>query len=149
MVSVNLKVWFKWRLNNQDIRLLDVTNNLPVQSMPSNLDQSIQNRIFLQPGDLESALIVPDTSQNISTTFSDGSTPEEYILDFGGAHCQETPETGSVSGWSKSHISLPLCPTVIPSDPQRDSVSKVIKRTEESVVYAQISKDPQPQHLEG
>jgi len=148
-IRYHFQVWFKWRLNNQDIRLLDVTNNLPVQSMPSNLDQSIQNRIFLQPADLESAHIIPDTSQNISRTFSDSSTPQESILEVGGADSRETPETGSVSGWSKSHVSLPLCPTIIPSDPQRDSVSKVIKRTKESVVYAQISKDLQPQHLEG
>jgi len=149
-IRYHFQVWFKWRLNNQDIRLLDVTNNLPVQSTPSNLNRSIQNRIFLQPGDLESPRIIPDTSQDISSTFSDRSPLQESILEVGGADCQpETPETASVSAWSKSHVSFPLCPTIIPSDPQRHSVSKVIKRTEESVVYAQISKDLQPQQLEG
>lgn len=139
-IRYHFQVWFKWRLNNQDIRLLDVTNNLPVLPKPSSLDQSIENRIFLQSGD--QSQVMSDTSPPASP-LQESLSDSSVILELGGDESreQENPDTGSLSVWSKSYVSPPLCPTIIPSDPQRDSVSKVIKRTKESVVYAQISKD--------
>ena len=111
-----------------------------MQSKQSSLDQSIENRIFLQSGDQSH---VSSDSSPPGSPLQESLSDSSVILDLGGAEAkeQENPDTGSLSVWSNSYVSPPLCPTIIPSDPQRDSVSKVIKRTKESVVYAQISKD--------
>merc|ERR1711874_445363 len=46
-VRYHFQVWFKWRSNNQDIRLADsfLTNNIP-ESSQRILDQSVQNQVF-------------------------------------------------------------------------------------------------------
>merc|ERR1719347_348012 len=41
-IRYHFQVWFKWRINNQDIRLLDTSNVMPVMSQDQDLDYSSQ-----------------------------------------------------------------------------------------------------------
>jgi len=126
-IRYHFQVWFKWRSNNQDIRLLDVSNNMPVttRKSPKILRQSIQNRILNQQGlvDYDFTNEAVETSQTSLPHLED---PVEVVVD------------------RREEIRRPpLTPIIISQDPQRDSVSKVIKNTKDSVVYAQVIRTNQ------
>ena len=59
---------------------------------------------------------------------------------------EEKAEGSEPASASRMNMNLPLTPTVIPQDPQRDSVYKAVKRTKESVVYEEIAKDLRPSY---
>ena len=59
---------------------------------------------------------------------------------------EEKAEGSELASASRMNMNLPLTPTVIPQDPQRDSVYKAVKRTKESVVYEEIAKDLRPSY---
>jgi len=131
-IRYHFQVWFKWRSNNQDIRLLDVSNNMPVSinKSPKILGQSIQNRIFKQQG------LAEYPNEAVETSPPHQSDP---VLEV-------TVVTDRREESVRRPTSPPLTPIVISQDPQRDSAYKVIKNNEDSVVYAQVTGSIREDH---
>jgi len=139
-IRYHFQVWFKWRINNQDIRLVDSflsSNNIPESSQSSPSNPRIQNQVFSQvfsnlpaESNQHSALSSPPYPLEENEENED---PQEPKL--------AEPEIPKPPGDSLTNI--PLTPTVIQQDPQRNSVTRAIKTTKESVVYAQCPLLPQ------
>ena len=138
---VSFEVWFKWRINNQDIRLVDsfLSNHIPEssQSTPRNpriLDLSVQNQVFSHIVNLPSG-----TSQRPSLSSSESQSEVNDLED----PQEATPAEPEIPELPEDCLTnVPLTPTVIHQDPQRNSVTRAIKTTKESVVYVQC---PLPQ----
>merc|ERR1711874_391708 len=136
-IRYHFQVWFKWRINNQDIRLVDSflsSNNIPVsaQSSPSNqriLDLSVQNQVFSHISSLP-----PELTQRPSLSSSESQSEEKEV---------EDPQEPEIPDPNDCLTNVPITPTVIHQDPQRNSVTRAIKTTKESVVYAQCPLLPQ------
>merc|ERR1711874_943128 len=132
-VRYHFQVWFKWRSNNQDIRLADsfLTNNIP-ESSQRILDQSVQNQVFSHIDSLPTET----TQQRPSLSSSESQSEENDLED--PQKPQPTPaEPEILEPPGDCLTKVPLTPTVIHQDPQRNSVARAIKTTNESVVYIQ------------
>jgi hypothetical protein len=136
-IRYHFQVWFKWRVNNQDIRLVDSflsSSNKPVSALtsPRNqriLDLSLQNQVFRHIDSLPTG-----TNQRPSLSSSESQSEEKEVED------PQEPEIPEPPGDCLNNV--PLTPTVIHQDPQRNSVTRAVKTTKESVVYVQC---PLPQ----
>jgi len=108
-IRYHFQVWFKWRNTNQEIRLLDVSSNLPVTSRksPRSLVHKIHSRIFSQPADLESPDLTAEASQ-IQPSESASSLLEMAVA------LEETGEENR----------LPLTPSFIAQEPQKETLTR-------------------------
>ena len=92
------------------------------------LDLSLQNQVF-------SHIASPTgTNQRPSLSSSESQSEEKEVED------PQEPEIPEPAGDCLTNV--PLTPTVIHQDPQRNSVTRAVKTTKESVVYVQC---PLPQ----
>ena len=110
------------------------SSNIPVsaQTSPRNqriLDLSVQNQVFSHIGSLP-----PQPHLRPSLSSSESQSEEKEVED------PPEPEIPEPSGDCLTNV--PLTPTVIHQDPQRNSVTRAIMTTKESVVYVQC---PLPQ----
>ena len=114
------------------------SSNIPVtaQTSPRNqriLDLSFQNQVFSHISSLP-----PEPTQrpslSSSESQSESQSEEKEVED------PQEPEIPEPPGDCLTNV--PLTPTVIHQDPQRNSVTRAIKTTKESVVYVQC---PLPQ----
>ena len=145
-----LQVWFKWRLNNQDIRLLDVSSNRPAPLRPGN--------VFLKVEEVPDTIVEKENevSQDVSkceeprkvqaTASSDVDSGKKEMLTYD--YETSTPDQRSAhshpvvghSGHSAISRIIPLSPVIISTDPQADNSSVVVSSTADSDIYAQIPR---------
>ena len=104
------------------------SNNIPESSQSSPSHPRVQNQVF-------SHIDSPTgTNQRPSLSSSESQSEEKEIED------PQEPEIPEPPGDCLTNV--PLTPTVIHQDPQRNSVTRAVKTTKESVVYVQC---PLPQ----
>jgi len=149
-IRYHCQVWFKWRLNNQDIRLLDVSSNRPAPPRPGN--------VFLKVEEVPDTIVEKETevSQDVSnceesrmvqaTASSDVDSGKKEMLTYD--YETSTPDQRSAhshpvvghSGHSAISRIIPLSPVIISTDPQADNSSVVVSSTADSDIYAQIPR---------
>jgi len=154
-IRYHCQVWFKWRRNNQDIRLLNVSgeksatvSTIQKQSRlsPSYVAFNVEvHDIVLDEEAVETEAIFVD-HHNISSLSTNSSDHPDltanqavlvrsWINESGESDEEHSPKTAR----SPCTPIQPLSPCVIPVDPQSHSHSKIVKTTDDSEMYAQIS----------
>jgi len=161
-IRYHCQVWFKWRVNNQDIRLLNVSGQIASSSRIRHLDQglsSLHNIAVPVPDDeildteeldTESAVVrmwddldanVAKSNSLCSASSQDYSNTADILAAKSGL--SETADNKRVSVVGNTEPCCtptpPLSPCIISSNPQDRSLSKVVATTEDSVIYQQIS----------
>jgi len=153
-IRYHCQVWFKWRSNNQDIRLLNVSGQRPTamsrrylrSSHPCRVDQSakvsddveiiITSEYSGEKTDLShsstsslpsnTAPIQSSSLQDVGHLFSTGQADLTIVLD---ELDDEKNREGNVLDFEtirSSDLLLPLSPHIISYDPQEQSHSKVV-----------------------
>jgi len=161
-IRYHCQVWFKWRVNNQDIRLLDVTTNQPKptkqrkEKQKANasytkakdpVDAERREEVTVDVSGLPAAetpsVEGPQDSRSAkSLSCVDGSVPEEEKLTNELSSEEQDPMTISpvnrlMPPLSASPLfSTPLSPVVIPTDPGSEYASVIVSSTPESDIYA-------------
>ena len=158
------QVWFKWRSNNQDIRLLNVSGQRP-RAERSRVDQRQTGQLVRQSmevfEDVEIVVTRAVSQSSLSSLSShhsgDKSLPAQHPSGHNISHLAGTNQFANISlpveeavdkitetkipedKVSKpSHLFPPLSPYIISHDPQEQSHSKVVHFTEDSEIYAQL-----------
>ena len=158
------QVWFKWRVNNQDIRLLDVTTNQP-KSLKHKKEKQKANASYTKaenaveaerkeevtvdvsglPESVENEEPLVSSKADKSVSLIDKSVPTEESPQVptdeqsseGQVPIYISPVNRLLPPFSASPLfSTPLSPVVIPTDPGSEYASVVVSSTPESDIYA-------------
>ena len=124
-----------------------MSNNMPVSSQtsprnPRILDLSVQSQVF-------SHRDCPPTPTNQRPSLSSSEPQSEEKEATKDLQVPATPKPEIPEPSRDCLTNIPLTPTVIQQDPQRNSVTRAVKTTKESVVYVQCPLPQSQQHLSG
>jgi len=139
-IRYHCQVWFKWRINNQDIRLLNVSGpGHRVVAVPKQRKSSIVN-VFEDEGNVRPETFVENQRcvSSSDSLLNGGDSSVEAIGLEHNVNSNNHEEKSFKASEDLPTPTLPLSPCIISSDPQEHSHSKVIRSTDDSEIYAQI-----------
>jgi len=154
-IRYHCQVWCKWRVNNQDIRLINVSGQRassrlryrgqnPGSSLP-NIAVHDEEILDTEELDTESAVVRMwddlDVSKDIHQSNSLCSALSQDSMNTADILTAKSVLTQTVVGIAEPSCTPPLSPCIISSNPQDRSLSKVVATTEDSVIYQQISTE--------
>jgi len=157
-IRYHCQVWFKWRINNQDVRLLNVSGEKSAtvstrQRHPRMSPSTGVENVEVHNLDLNEAAVTDVTlAEHLVRPYSI-SSPSTNSLDHPDLTANQAVLVNSWISERKEYIgersprtgqspctpTQPLSPCVISLDPQSLSHSKIVRTTDDSEIYAQIS----------
>jgi len=153
-IRYHCQVWFKWRLNNQDIRLLNVSgqrfSSLPKRRQsdlpPAPVEENSEGDLIsteddVTPEKLFVGIRLPSVSMSspICDSLKSNDLPvDEAVCDHVGVRKEHSEKSLKMTEVLCTPA-LPLSPRIFSCNPVEHSQSEVVRSTDDSEIYAQIS----------